>query len=125
MLVYQRLAQLVDAWKRCEEKQNTEWMDKHEGAIIELAKNYLPCGSGFDSGSRVDLSASKPNKLVIWTSYHHMDENGFYDGWTEHNVIVKPSLAFDFDLRITGKDRDGWKDYAYECFDYALRQEVE
>jgi hypothetical protein len=38
---------------------------------------------------------------------------------------VTPSLGHRFHLRVTGKDYDGgWKDYAHEVFDEALRHEV-
>jgi len=52
-----------------------------------------------------------------------MDEHGYYDGWTEHKVIVTPHLTHEFDLKVTGRDKNGIKDYIVETFDNALDSE--
>jgi hypothetical protein len=44
-----------------------------------------------------------------------MDENGYYCGWTEHNIILTPNFG-SFDMRITGKDKNGIKDYLYQLW---------
>jgi len=54
-----------------------------------------------------------------------MNESGAYDGWTEHKLIVSPSLLFDLDLRITGRDRNGIKEYLHDVFSAALQTEIE
>jgi len=122
--LYQHLASLIEARLNCIALDN-DFASNHEDAISTLASNYLPRGSGFDSGTTVDLESSKSNRLVIQTSYHHMNDGGYYDGWTEHSVIVTPSLAFGFDLRITGRDRREFKEYALELFQSALGEEIE
>lgn len=111
-----RLAQLVDAYHRCVETNNTEWIQKHKWSIEELCKNNLPSGSGIDSGTKIDLDASNRNKLVLLTAFHHMSESGMYDGWTEHKIIVAPDLLSGVSLRITGRDRNQIKEYLYEVF---------
>jgi hypothetical protein len=84
----------------------------------------LPSGSGIDCGTELDRAACKPGKLVFTFSYHHMNEAGMYDGWTEHTLIVTPS--FDgIDLRITGRDRNQVKEYLYDIYHNDLTQEVE
>jgi hypothetical protein len=93
--------------------------------LEHFAKCYLPSGSGFDNGSKLDLSESTPERIVLSTSYHHMNEGGMYDGWSEHTVIVTPSLASGFNLRITGRDRNAIKAYIAECFHDALTVEVD
>jgi hypothetical protein len=45
-----------------------------------------------------------------------MNEGGYYDGWTEHQVIITPSLQHGFDVRVTGQDRNEIKDYLAELF---------
>ena len=122
--LFQRLASLVQARKNAEDSKNAEWVDKHTWAIDALENEHFPSGSGFDNGASLDLAVSTHNKLVISTSFHHMNENGYYDGWTYHDVIVRPSLVFGFDLRITGRDRDGIKDYIAEVFHHALHVQV-
>ena len=84
----------------------------------------LPSGSGWDCGTKLDYEKSNPDKLVFYGSYHHMNENGMYDGWTEHTIIVTPSLAFGFDVKITGRDRNDIKDYLGEMFQHALSEPV-
>jgi len=119
------LASAIDAYKRCEKNGNKEWSERHSDTIRKLAREFLPSGSGFDSGTKVDIARSTADVLYLETSYHHMHESGMYDGWTEHTVTVKPSLVFGFTLRINGPDRNGFKDYAYEEFRDALETLVE
>jgi hypothetical protein len=54
-----------------------------------------------------------------------MDENGFYDGWTDHTITIRPDLVFQFDMRISGRNKNEIKDYIAECFFHALNAEVE
>jgi len=126
--LYQLLARFYDSWDRCGQPDANEsmrsFMPKHEETIRRLCDNHLPSGSGFDSGTALDLTASRKDRLVFSTSFHHMNDGGMYDGWTSHDVIVKPDLAWGFDLRITGRDRRDIKEYIAEMFTEALRQEV-
>ncbi|MFA4971508.1 MAG: hypothetical protein WC683_02765 [bacterium] len=123
--VYKRLASSVDAYARCAEKGNAEWRVKHRETIEQLVLNRLPHGSGFDNGCTFDFDASTGEKLVIHTSYHHMNDVGMYDGWTEHTVIVKASLVHGIVLRITGRDRREIKDYIHEIFQCSLTEIVD
>ena len=118
--VYQQLASLVTARENCAKSGNDVWFDKHEEAIETIVNNYMPSGSGFDSGTKIDLDKSTGDKLVFTTSYHHMNDGGYYDGWTDHTVTVKPSLLHGFTLNISGRDRNDFKDYAYDVFQIAL-----
>lgn len=91
--------------------------------IKTTVKDFMPSGSGVDDGTKLD-DRSNPDKLEFIASFHHMDENGCYDGWTDHRVIVKPSLVFGTSIRVTGRDRNQIKDYLHELFDIALGQMV-
>jgi len=86
----------------------------------------MPSGSGFDCGTKFDFEKSNPEKLVFNIGYHHMDENGFYDGWSELTVIVKPSLANDIDIEITGIRRKNKHDseYFYDEMHHCLTKTV-
>jgi hypothetical protein len=95
---------------------NENFIDQAEENIKTLEK-LLPYGSGFDNGSKVNLKESNGQKIVINTSFHHMDENGCYDGWTEHTIIITPCLMYGYKIRITGKNRNYVKDYIYQQFD--------
>lgn len=110
------IASACDARLRCIRENNHEWHDKHENFITLATERYLPHGSGFDNGTTFDFGASTGEKLVFHTSYHHMDENEMYDGWTEHTVTVRASLIFGIDVRIGGKNRNDIKEYIAEMF---------
>lgn len=99
MKVYKALATALSARKNCKKSGNTEWYDRHTERIEKIMKT-APSGSGFDSGTQLHNN-SRPGRLVFAFGYHHMDDNGFYCGWTHHRVIVVASLSFDFTITIT------------------------
>lgn len=123
--VYECIARAFIARKNCEENGTEEWFERHSDRIEQLVHTYLPSGSGFDLGTSIDWDASRPDRLVFNTAFHHMDENGYYDGWTDYQVICRASLAFGFDLRITGRDRRDIKDYIHDAFHSALDRMLE
>lgn len=122
--VVQTIAGSLQAMKNCQKSGNTEWMEKHEQAILDTVSNYLPSGSGIDTGTTLNLDRSTSDKLVFNFSYHHMNENGFYTHWTDHVLTVRPSFN-GLNLSISGRDSNGIKDILYETFDYALSKEVQ
>ena len=123
--LYSELASTVDAMHTCEHKpeQYGEWAGKHADHISELVREHMPSGSGFDCGTQMDTERSHAEKLVFATSFHHMDSDGYYDGWTEHTIVVTPSFS-GFNLRISGRDRNGIKDLIHEAFSQALKTEL-
>jgi len=121
---YHAIAKALGAMRRGEASNNDEWRSKHSAAIFELCGD-LPSGSGFDSGSRIDLDGSTPDRLVFTTSYHHMNDGGCYDGWTEHTVVVTPSLEMGCHIKVTGRNRNDIKDYIGEQFCFILESDVE
>jgi len=90
----------------------------------ELTKEYAPSGSGFNSGTQFQLHDSRPDRLVFVTNFQHMSDHGYYEGWTEHQVVVKPSLAHGFELKVHGPNRNDIKSYIGELFDQFLTLEV-
>lgn len=92
--------------------------------IEKLVKEHMPSGSGFNAGTEILYEYRdrplKGDMLVFKTSFHHMNDGGYYDGWTEHKVIIEPCLMFDFKLKVTGRDRDQIKDYIGDVFHEAL-----
>jgi hypothetical protein len=123
--VYKHLVGAIAARANCEKSGNSEWSRTHRERADALAAEHLPNGSGVDSGSQIDWDKSSAQMIVINTSYHHMNEHGMYDGWTEHQVCVTASLLFDLNIRITGEDRNEIKEYLHEIFNEALMREVE
>lgn len=119
------IANKFQAMLNCEESGNVEWYGKHEDAIKDILKNYMPAGSGFDSGTGFNAVESKPEKLVFETAFHHMNEVGYYEGWTHHKVIVTPSLVYGYTIRVTGRDKKQIKEYIAAAFEAALSAEID
>lgn len=124
MKIYQELAKACGAYHRCVQSNNTEWQTKWKALIDERLDDYFPSGSGFDSGTKLDIDTSDDEKLVFTTSFHHMNDGGMYGGWTEHTITVIPSLGLDYRLKISGRDRNGIKEYISEQFSMALSHEA-
>ena len=104
--------------------------DDHIDMILDVKcklaslENMLPSGSGFDAGTLISRGESLPNRLVLCTSYHHMNDGGMYDGWSDHDVIVKPDLQHGIDIRVTGRNRNETKGYIAELFGDVLRSNL-
>lgn len=122
--LFRQLAQSLAAMNNCRKNGNLDWIDKHKRNIEELVYQFMPRGSGVDNGTKFDFEKSTPEKLVFDFGYHHMDEHGFYDGWTEHTLTVLPSLQFGVDLKISGRNRNDIKDYLYDLFHHAISIQV-
>ena len=120
--LYRKIARTLQAIENCREVNNVEWIEKHQ-AMLTAYEAALPSGSGIDSGSHI-LGDSKPDRIRISADYHHMDANGFYGRWTEHVIVVKPTLLSDFDLTITGQNFDDIKAYLNDVYSDALAQEI-
>lgn len=120
------LASTFQAYLNCKEKPEThkDWEMEHRARIEDMCKDLLPSGSGIDNGTSFDFHKSTPEKLVLYFDFHHMNENGVYDGWTGHNLTVTASLVSGLNLKISGRNRNDIKDYLYETYDHILGQLV-
>ena len=92
--------------------------------LEQLEKEFLPGGSGFDNGSVIDMDRSTPSKIVINTSYHHMDEGGSYCEWSDHTLTVRPAFC-GVALKVGGRNVRDIKDYMHETFDHSLSQLID
>lgn len=127
--LYQVIAHMLQAIENCNTMAQAGGPDAgHYAAMAErhatrlhwYVENYMPYGSGFDGGTRIDTAESTPDKLVFRTAFHHMNANGYYTRWTDHKVTVRPSLAFGYTLKIGGRDHDGIKEYMADVFAESL-----
>lgn len=114
--LYSDISSSYHAYLNCIDSKNEEWESKHEDNIDFLVKEHLPSGSGFDSGTEFDFVKSNPEKLIFKTAFHHMDNAGGYDGWTEHKVIITPSLEHGYKITVTGKNKNDIREYIINCF---------
>lgn len=121
--LYVRLARAIEAYRRCVETKNDEWLKRWRDDIDELV-NEFPSGAGFDNGWRFSPQSSVA-KLMFNTDFHHMNDNGCYDGWTEHTITVTPVLDYGFELKISGRNRNGIKELIADVVDEVLRREID
>lgn len=122
--VYSEIANRLAAIANCQKSNNQEWLAKHGDVIKQIVGDFMPSGSGIDCGTKLDMSMSTPDRLVFNAPFHHMNESGMYDGWTDHAIIVTPSLAHGFNMRITGRDKNGVKEYYHDVFGCALNTSI-
>ena len=101
----------------------TDWGIIWRDRLEQAARDLLPGGSGFNNGTQIDLDASRADRITLKTAFHHMSANGFYDGWTQHKIHLVPAFG-GFDMRVTGKDRNGIKEYIAETVGAALEARV-
>lgn len=123
MKIYQKIASTIIAIKNCEKSGNQEWLEKHKDTLYDIEKNILPHGSGIDAGCKINVDKSD-SKIVIDVPYHCMDENGFYAGWRDYQIIIKAHLAFDFTVDVRGKDYNGLKEYLADLFHHVISEGV-
>jgi len=131
--LYKVIAGRVIAIENCIRSGNTEWKEKHEETLDKVI-GFLPSGSGLDAYTKVDFEMPKIDKIVLDSSFHVMDENGYYDGWIDFKVVIRPSMLNDFNIDIIGKftnrkncikkDCSDIKEYLQDIFSESLNQEV-
>jgi hypothetical protein len=101
---------------------NQAYLDDCERKI-EACVSELPSGSGIH-GAKILVSRSGKYKVEISFYYHHMNENGYYDGIDGYRIVIKPCLTdAGFDIKIYGPNKNDIKDYLYDVFVEALTQE--
>ena len=120
MKLYQKIARLV---ANINDAPDSKMFDSWETELTNIERNILLYDSGFGAGCKIQDN-SRPDRIVISCNYHHMDEHGYYDGWSEHTAVVKPCLQFGFYVRVTGRNRNMIKEYISDTFHELLEMEV-
>ena len=121
--LYQIIASLVTARHNCERTGNGEWQSRHYRRLNKIVSDHMPSGNGLNNGMSIDANQSNEDKLIFRTSYQHMNDAGYYDGWTDHNVTVRASLLNEITIYISGRDRNNIKEYLHDVFFNALTTE--
>jgi len=114
--ILQALAQAVNVLRGTGRDEMKAWWS----SVLDDIEDELPSGSGIDQGTKVDRERSTADKIILFTSFHHMSEHGYYDGWTEHAIIIRPSLLYGFTVDVKGRDRNDIKDYLGDVYRCAL-----
>ena len=113
--IWDEIASACEARRDCEKSGNVEWFEKWSDCLLAL-QDRLPHGGGFDDGTTIDIDNSGFSKIKLYTAFHHMPDIGVYDGWTNHTVTIRPMFGIGPDIKVSGKDRAGIKDYIAEVF---------
>lgn len=123
MKLYQAIARNINNSINHQDERDNVWIDNLEIII----NDHFPSGSGFDGETYIDIEKSTAEKIVIYTEYHHMNENGYYDGWSRLKIVVKPSLLWDYSFKITGIKRKYSidRDYFMDIIGDFLEKEIE
>jgi hypothetical protein len=123
--LYQEIASRIVAIQNCIKTNNKEWELNH-AEVLEKLIDELPHGSGINGKTEIDEERSNDKKIIIYSYYDFMNENGMYDGGTNFEIIVSPSFD-DINLKINGRfgKYQDVKDYLYDVFYNALIEEIE
>lgn len=118
------IAEITQAIKNCEVSGNQEWKLIHSATLDYVEKEYLPSGSGIDDGTCIDRDDTDTNKITLLASYHHMNDAGYYDGWTNHIITITPTFR-GLAVEVSGEDRNDIHEYLADTYREALSQEVD
>ena len=117
--ILRAFSEALQAMRNCEKSGNAEWHGRWSSYIAKLQAE-LPHGSGLDGKVEFILDKCNSRRVVIFVEFHHM-KHGYYVGCTDHEIIVTATHCGP-EIRVTGKDRNGIKDYLAELFYDALTQ---
>jgi len=110
------IAETADWAERAENNLNAQWGPIARARLDRLV-DMLPSGSGIDSGT--ELVSASATKIVLECSFHHMNDGGYYDGWSEHRITIRPTFD-SLDIHISGRNRNDIKEYLHEVYHQAL-----
>ena len=114
------IAETSDWAERAENNLNAQWGPIARTRLDQLVR-MLPHGSGIDRGTKL-ISASA-SRIVLECGFHHMDEHGYYDGWTEHRITIRPTFD-SLDIHVSGRNRNDIKEYLHEVYALALSEKI-
>ncbi len=120
--IQELIATAVVALRNCEasDRNMADAADSWSDLLDTIEREFLPSGSGFDSGTTIDRERTDDRTIVLDTSFHHMNGDGMYDGWTEHTVYIRATFNGPDISSISGRDRNDIKDYIGESVLYGL-----
>jgi len=121
--VIDEISGCIEMVKRATLNNSPIWKQSAQERLKHL-EDCLPSGSGIDCGTKIDIEASTQNKIVLFVEYHHMNDGGFYDGWTAHTITITPTFH-SYEMKISGRNRNNIKDYLSDVYTCALSQAID
>jgi hypothetical protein len=124
--LYQAIATACEALSN---NPSPEWAVRWRERLRDASK-ALPSGCGIDTGTTIRSEDSGYHQLVLEFSFHHMNDVGYYVGWTDHTLVVRPDLSdTGFTLEFGHESDpdhvcdDNFYDYLHDVFAAALTAE--
>lgn len=115
------IATVNQALMNSHDRGNHEWLQRWQDHLVALY-TLLPSGAGIDNGTSVDSVTE--TRIVLSCDFHHMNDQGSYDGWTEHVITVTPGFT-GIDIRVGGRNRNNIKSYLADTYHECLTSLVE
>ena len=117
--LFKEIAAVAGALHRCKNHADATWCNRHDDILTHIERDLLPHGSGIDNGCKIDRDKSTDDKIVIRFSFHHINDNGYYCGWSDYVVTVTPAFS-GICLKISGRNVNDVKDYLADTFYHCL-----
>ena len=73
----------------------------------------MPSGSGIDNGTKV--ISVQDSRVILSCEFHHMNANGYYDGWTKHNIVFYSEFC-GVRVAVTGVNKNDIKEYLADVY---------
>ena len=114
-------AMAQQALVNCQDSGNVKWQGRWLERMEQLTK-ALPHGSGLNGKVEFIGSASE-DKLTISAEYQHMDESGYYTGWSTYIITVRATF-YGLNVTVKGRKDNDLREYLGELFHNALSAEA-
>lgn len=120
--VIQKLADALEVIRFQEKRGTPEKAESARRVLKDIERNFLPSGSGFDSGTSVSVDTCRDDCIQLFTTFRHMNDIGYYDGWTAHPVYIRATFG-GISITVGGRNRNGIKEYILDVLQDLLNRE--
>lgn len=80
--------------------------------------NKLPYGCSL----RFNINESEAGRLVFELCYRQIDDGTGTDFFTHHKIIIGPAPHKRFKVKVTGPNRNHFRDELHDAFQHALEE---
>lgn len=103
--------------KNCRNSKNHEFLNIAEQRLSRLTKDFIESGPIESVYCSIDDSSLE--KIVFHVTFHHMNDLGYYCGYTEHKVTIRQTFI-GLCVTVSGQNKRDCKIYIADVFDNAL-----
>lgn len=121
--VAQAIHAALTAAENCHKSGNSEWLKRWAAYVTSISRECLPSGAGIDNGTHVLGLTRDKRGFVLTFYYHHMDDTGYYTGWTEFRAYVHPAFS-GLEITLHGRNVNGCKEYLHQTLHESLSAEL-